>query len=239
MTRFGRRNGTGRVLRRFRPQNSRIGLLEIRPHASYNGYRDLNRFQQTGFLHVDNHLVWKNGYEYHSAVNFTTEGLLLPYEISEGVIVPPGTYRNSELSFYGQTNLGAWISFSASMTTGGFYSGDRVAFTPAMHLRLGEHFNTEFSWNQNNVDLPQGDFVTRVGRLRLSWSFTPEVVLEALLQYNNVDDYFSSNLRFSWLRKANTGFYVVYNDIRGYDRFTGAQPNRSLIIKYSHMFDLF
>jgi hypothetical protein len=54
-----------------------------------------------------------------------------------------------------------------------------------------------------------------------------------------VDDYFSSNVRFSWLRKANTGLYVVYNDIRGYDRFTGEQPNRSLIIKYSHMFDLF
>jgi hypothetical protein len=108
-----------------------------------------------------------------------------------------------------------------------------------MHMRLGEHFNTELSWDQNNVDLPQGDFVTRVGRLRLSWSFTPEVVLEALLQYNNVDDYFSSNLRFSWLRKANTGFYVVYNDIKGHDRYTGAQPDRSLIIKYSHMFDLF
>ncbi len=101
----GYRNGTARVLRRFRPADSRIGLLEIRPHVSYNGYWDMNGFQQTGFLHVDNHLVWKNGYEFHSAVNFTTEGLLLPYEISEGIFVPPGTYRNSELHFYGQTNL--------------------------------------------------------------------------------------------------------------------------------------
>jgi hypothetical protein len=29
------------------------------------------------------------------------------------------------------------------------------------------------------------------------------------------------------------------NDTKGYDRFTGEQPNRSLIVKYTHMFDLF
>jgi hypothetical protein len=114
-----------------------------------------------------------------------------------------------------------------------------VAFTPSMRMRLGEHFTTQLSWSQNNVDLPQGDFTTQVGRLRLSYSFTPQIALEALLQYNNVDDFFSTNLRFSWLRKANTGLYVVLNDINGYDRYTGEQPNRSVIVKYTHMFDLF
>jgi hypothetical protein len=59
------------------------------------------------------------------------------------------------------------------------------------------------------------------------------------LQYNSVDDFFSTNLRFSWLRKANTGLYVVYNDIEGYDHFTGEQPSRNVIVKYTHMFDLF
>jgi hypothetical protein len=235
----GYRNKSARALRRYRPQTSRIGLLEIRPHVSYNGYWNQDGFQQTGFLHVDNHLVWKNGYELHTAVNFTTEGLLRPYEIYPDIFVPPGTYRNSEVHLYAQTNPGAWVSFALSSTIGGFYNGDRVAFSPSMNMRVGEHFSTELSWIQNNVDLPQGDFTTQVGRWRLSWSFTPKVALEALLQYNNVDDYFSSNLRFSWLRKANTGLYVVYNDIRGYDRFTGEQPNRSLIVKYTHMFDLF
>lgn len=235
----GYRNYAANIMRRYRPDNSRIGLLEIRPHASYRGYWTLDGFQENGFLHIDNHLVWKNGYEFHSAVNFTTEGLRLPYEISDGIFVPPGTYRNSEVHLYGQTNEGAWISFSASLTVGGFYNGDRVAFSPSMRMRLGEHFTTEIGWSQNNVDLPQGDFTTQVGRFRLSYSFTPQIALEALLQYNNVDDFFSTNLRFSWLRKANTGLYVVFNDINGHDRYTGEQPDRSLIVKYTHMFDVF
>ena len=235
----GYRNASGRIMRRYRPETSRIGLLEIRPHVSYNGYWDQEGFQETGFLHVDNHLVWRNGYEFHSAVNFTTEGLREPFEISEGIWVPPGSYRNAEVHLYGQTNEGAWISFTLSTTIGGFYSGDRVAFTPGMRMRIGEHFYTEFRWSQNSVELPQGNFTTKVSRLRLSYSFTPKIALEALLQYNNVDDFFSTNLRFSWLRKANTGLYIVFNDIHGYDRFTGAQPDRNLIVKYTHMFDLF
>lgn len=234
----GYRNVSGRVLRRIRPADA-FGLLEIRPHVSYTGYWDPNDFQQTGFLHVDNHLEWRNGYEFHTGINFTTEGLLEPYEISEGVVVPPGTYRNSEVSLVGITNRGAWISFEMHATFGGFYSGDRVALGPAMRMRLGEHFVSELGYSQNDVTLPEGDFVTRLGHLRLSWSFTPRVTLEALFQYNNVDDFFSTNLRFSWLRAANTGLYVVYNDIEGYDRYTGQVPNRSLVVKYTHLFDLF
>jgi len=235
----GYRNGHARILRRYRPQNSRVGLLEIRPHVSYNGYWNFDGFQQTGFLHLDNHLEWRNGYKLYTGINFTTEGLLDPYEISDGIIIPPGTYRNSELVLHGGTDEGAWISFGLTTTFGGFYNGDRVAISSSMQMRLGEKFVTELSWNQNDVELPQGDFVTKVGRLRLSYSFTPKIALEALLQYNNVDDFFSTNLRFSWLRAANTGLYVVFNEVQGYDRYTGEEPNRSLVVKYTHMFDLF
>jgi hypothetical protein len=235
----GYRNTQARVLRRYRPDNSRIGLLELRPHVSYSGYWNQDGFQLSGFLHVDNHMEWRNGYEFHSAVNFTTEGLLKPFEISEGIFVPPGTYRNSEVHLLGHTNQGAWISFEVATTIGGFYSGDRVGVTGSMRMRLGEKFITELAWSRNDVDLPEGDFVTDVGRLRLSYSFTPKVALEALFQYNNVDDFFSTNLRFSWLRAANTGLYIVFNDVEGYDRYTGNEPNRSLTIKYTHMFDLF
>ena len=116
---------------------------------------------------------------------------------------------------------------------------ERVALTPSMVVRLGEKFVGELSWAQNDVDLPEGAFITKVGLFRMAYSFTPKVALEALFQYNNVDDLLSTNLRFSWLRKANTGLYVVFNDINGYDAYTGAQPDRSLIVKYTHMFDVF
>ena len=49
----------------------------------------------------------------------------------------------------------------------------------------------------------------------------------------------SSNIRFGWLQQANTGLFVVYTDSQMIDeRDLGPQTtDRSLIIKFSQMFD--
>ena len=233
----GYENLSVRTLRRIRfaPDSS---LLELRPHFSYTVYDDPQGFRESGFLHVDNHTEWKSGYEVHTGVNFVTKGLQDPFEIYEGVVIPAGTYRNTEAQLVAMTDDSQWLSARITAHIGGFYSGDRVSLSPTVQMRLGEKFVSELGWRQNDVDLPEGDFTTNIGLLRMAWSFTPQVVMEALFQYNDVDDLLSTNLRFSWLRQASTGLYVVFNDIKGYDAFTGEQPDRNLTVKYTHMFDL-
>ena len=233
----GYRNFSTSALRRivFAPESP---LLELRPHYSYTAYLDPGDFKESGFLHIDNHTEWKNGYEVHTGINFVTKGLQDPFEIYEGILVPPGTYRNTELQLVGKTDDSQWISLVVRAWVGGFYSGDRVAISPTVQLRLAEKFVGEFGWQQNDVDLPEGDFTTDIGLFRMAWSFTPKIAVEALFQYNNRDDALATNLRFSWLRKANTGLYLVFNDIQGYDAYPGAQPDRSLIAKYTYLFDL-
>jgi hypothetical protein len=58
-----------------------------------------------------------------------------------------------------------------------------------------------------------------------------------LTQYSEQSDTVSTNLRFSWLQSANTGLYIVYNEID--ERGFGAPPRgREFVIKYSRIFDL-
>ena len=72
----------------------------------------------------------------------------------------------------------------------------------------------------------------------MSYSFTPSVQLQALIQYNERSDQVGTNLRFSWLQNANSGLYLVYNEVD--DRSVGALPTgRELILKYSYIFDVF
>jgi hypothetical protein len=234
----GYENLSLRALRRYRLTDGPWGLLELRPHFSYTAYWDPLSFKESGFLHVDNHTEWKNGSELHTAINWVNKGLQEPFEIYEGVVIPAGTYHTVETHLYAQTDDSKWLSFQMSATIGGFYSGDRVAISPSLRVRWGDKFVSEIGLVQNDVELPEGDFVTRIGRLRLAYSFTPKLGLEALFQYSNVDDFLSSNIRFSWLRKANTGLYLVYNDIEGYDGYSGAQPDRSFIAKYTYLFDI-
>ena len=127
-----------------------------------------------------------------------------------------------------------------STTFGDKFGGDRVLLSPYITYRKGDKFSSSLSVNHYHYDLPVegGDFSVTLSRLRLSYSFTPKILLQLLMQYNDDSETLSTNLRFSWLRTANTGLYLVYNE---YDENgIGALPTgREIILKYSFMFDVF
>jgi hypothetical protein len=206
--------------------------------VSYRGFFKPDGFQESGFLHVDNHLEWKSGWELHTGVNFTHEGVIQAFEIHPGVRVPPGSYDNSEVMLVGITNQGAPLSLEARLTAGGFFGGSRASTTAALRGRLGESLNAYLDYSRNDVSLPEGRFVTNLLKLRLSYSFTPRLYLQALVQYNDVIDNWSTNLRLGWLQTANTGLFVVYNENRDPTPRGVGLRDRSFTVKYSHMFDL-
>ena len=107
-----------------------------------------------------------------------------------------------------------------------------------MSMRVGETFNAQLLWAWNDIDLPGGAFITNLGSLRVSYSFTTRMFVQALLQYNDRADLWSSNVRFGLLSDANTGLFVVYNDIQGLGSARPSGAGRTLTLKYSHLFDL-
>lgn len=245
LRRTGFRNIQLGIFHRYRPHHL-LGLLEIRPHTSYRAFWNFDGFQETGFWHIDSHWEWKNGYEVHTGINFTREGVrdedeedeIDGFEIFPHIVVPRGTYDHAEAAFRFFTNRGAWWSFRLDVTVGGFLGGHRLNVQPSFRFRIGETFNTEFSVEHNNIDLPAGSFVTNLFRARLSYSFTPRLFLQGLLQYNDRDDLWSTNLRFGWLQAANTGLFVAYRETQ--EKINGGFGSRfrSFVVKYSRLFDL-
>ena len=121
---------------------------------------------------------------------------------------------------------------------GGFFGGDRIKSTPSLKVRFGDNFNSEFSYNYNSVNLPQGNFVTYLSRARLTYAFSPKMYLQALLQYNNQSGVSSINWRFIIQQSAGSGLYLVYNQTEDYDGIPLQSKSRSFILKYSQLFDL-
>jgi len=110
--------------------------------------------------------------------------------------------------------------------------------TPELSFRIGDVFNTDLGWTRNDIDLPGGEFTTNLITSRVSYSFTPRIYLQSLLQYNDRADLWSSNIRFGWINQANTGLFVVYNDTQGFDLSPLLRPDRSLTIKFSRLMNL-
>jgi hypothetical protein len=214
--------------------NGKHGLLELRPHFTYRSYWNYSNIQETSYLHLDNHWAWVNGLEIHTGVNFTTESVIQPFEISDDIIVPEATYHHKEAQIVFITNPSKPVYVNLRSVLGGSFGGTRYLNTAIFGLRLGNKFSSEYSLAVNDVQLPAGDFVATVLGARLSYNFTPRMILQSFVQYNSEADLWSVNLRFSLLEQANTGLFVVYNDV-----YTGGGPaNRSLTLKYTRVFDL-
>ena len=213
-------------------------FLELRPHATYNAYWNFDGYQETGRIHLDNHWVFRAGHEFHTGMNLTREGVIAPFEIFPGVSVPVGTYEHSEAQLVAMTNQGAPVSARFRTTFGGFFGGSRVNVSPQVALRLRNTLTADVNWSHNDIDLPWGDFITNLVSSRISYSFTPRIYLQTLLQYNDRADVWSSNVRFGWLNQANTGLFVVYNNTKGLEDSTLLRPDRSLTIKFSRLIDL-
>ncbi len=245
---FMRRGNTNkvdfRILYAYRPTNL-FGLQELRPHMSFQGYWDnTTGFQQNGRWHWDNHWEFKSGHEFHTGVNFTREGIAEEdgdYEIYTGIMVKPGTYNHTEIALVAFTNKGHWWDVNVRLTAGGYYGGTRVNTQPGVGVRTGDKFNISASLNRNDIELPVGSFTTNLIQMKASYAFTPQMFLQGLWQYNDKAQRWSGNLRFGWLRQANTGLYVVLNQggiVDDDGLGIGESDVRSITMKYNRLFDV-
>ena len=226
---------------RFRPENWG-SLQELRPHMNFRGYWDFDGNQQTGYLHVDNHWEFNSGMEIHSGMNFTQEGVFEPFEIVDGVTVPVGDYEHEEVQLVYWSNQSAPFSVNFQTRIGGFFGGDRENLDSTIRYRVGEKFSSELTWSHSNIDLPVpgGDFEVDLARLRMTYSFSPSMSIQTLVQYNKRDDVVSTNLRFAWLQSANSGLYIVYNEVDENNMLFAPRENaQQFAIKYSRILNIF
>ncbi len=222
------------ILHHMRPKRENSKILEYRPHISYRGYWNFEGFQETGFLHIDNHWEYKSGLEFHTGINFTTEGVVEAFEISDGVIVQPGTYNHAESQLIFFTNRSKPVSVNIRSVMGGSFGGSRYLNSATLSLRRGDKFNADFTYQYNQFNLPVGDFSANIFRSQITYAFTPTMFVQGLIQNNTSRKLWAANIRFSWLQRANTGLFVVYN----HNLQDGSPLNNSIIIKYTRIFDL-
>ncbi len=210
-------------------------IFEVRPHISYRSYFDFSDRLVSSFLHVDNHWVWPSGFEIHTGINFTRENVLSAFAIT-GVTVPNRDYEHSEFQFVLQTNPNKGVNFYNRSIIGGYYGGRRVQLGNRINLRIGDKFNTYMGINYNYLSLENGEVNAFISSTRLSYSFTPQVFLQSLVQYNNVTNITSVNARFGWLKTANTGLFVVLNLVKDTD-WNDPLNTQTLSVKYTYQLD--
>ena len=145
---------------------------------------------------------------------FTTmyeEQLTNPFEISDGVIIPPGRYEWDRYCMRGGTGQHRVLRFNGFACNGEFYDGDRETVSGNLTWRPSKHFRIAAGYRIDWVELPYGDFETSLATLRADIAFTPRWYWENFVQYDDVSDNLGINSIMRWIPRAGREFVLVFN----------------------------
>jgi hypothetical protein len=158
-------------------------------------------------IELENRLGDKLALEHHAL----QEQLLEPFEMSQGVPLPVGHYSFQTTRISGETADQRKVWASAAYQDGDFYGGSRTEIMGEINWRPAARLRTSLGYTFNDIELPQGDFVTRLVTLRTDVAFSSKLSWVTRIQYDNVSELMGVNLRLHWIPEAGREAFLVLN----------------------------
>jgi hypothetical protein len=143
--------------------------------------------------------------------NFQQEALETPFEISPGISIPIGEYSFSNVGVEYQASRFRKVSGSIAYFSGDFFGGTRDRVFGQVRWQPSPRFAANVGYSLNYVELPQGDFVTRLVTLGLDAVFSSTLSWVNLIQYDNVSETMGISSRLHWIPEAGREMYFVIN----------------------------
>ena len=135
-----------------------------------------------------------------------------------------------------ETDHSRALSLSARITHGDFWRGAQKNVQTSVLYRPNHRlfFDVGLQVTDITLDQPAASFVTTLVNWRSGYSFTTNMFLDALVQYRNDVQQFSSNIRFNLIHHPLSDFFIVYNEQQYTDGRVAA--GRGVVVKYTHLF---
>jgi hypothetical protein len=139
------------------------------------------------------------------------ENLLAPFEISPGITVPAGEYSFADTEISVETGQQRKLDINVSFRSGEFFDGDIISAVTKVGWRPSIHFRGALSLEFDDVDLPQGKFITRLITSEFDVVFSSTLSWVNLIQYDNVSDSIGISSRLHWNPQAGRNAFLVLN----------------------------
>ncbi len=140
------------------------------------------------------------------------ENLTAPFEISPGIVIPPGSYQFTRWRFEAQSSPHRTLQGGTTTWFGTFYDGhltqqeNYVRFTPP-----GAHWQAEIDLENDFAHLREGNFVQRLWQLKGAYAWNPNLVLSTFVQYDTESQNVGTNTRLRWTIRPGNDLFIVWN----------------------------
>jgi hypothetical protein len=132
-------------------------------------------------------------------------------EPGKEVVIQPGSYEFNEQEISLSTAGQREFSGGVSLRSGEFFNGDRVNVGTDFSWNQSRYFRMTVSYDWNDIDLPQGEFITRLASLNTQVAFSSTLYWITLAQYDNISEELGINTRLQWIPRAGQEGFIVLN----------------------------
>jgi len=140
------------------------------------------------------------------------EALTEPFEIVRGVTLPLGRYRFDRYGFEAQSSDARPWRIGNVVQLGDFYTGHLTQTQPFVNwTTLEGQLRFELSNETDFGYLPQGNFIQRLYRLKVAYSFNPNLELSSFAQYDSSIGHTGINARLHWIISPGRDFFLLFN----------------------------
>jgi len=140
------------------------------------------------------------------------ETLLVPFEVSPGVVIPPGDYQFTRWRVEAQSSPHRPLQFGTTTWFGQFYDG---------HLTQQENYlkwttlrgraQLQFTTENDFAHMPEGNFVQRLWQAQAAYAWSPKLILSSFIQYDTDSHNVGTNTRLRWTIRPGNDLFVVWN----------------------------
>jgi len=198
------------------PRPGKYGIMKINTGGMIDFVTDMSNklLTRDGFIKIAE-FEFISGEKAEYALSNTFEYLDEDFEIfpKDSITIPQGTYtfwqQGVELSTAARRNF--WVAMEVNW--GDFFDGRRTQFDLRSGLKAGVPFFFGLEYEQNNVSLQEGSFVTRVYRINADVYFNPDISISNYIQYDNVNENWGWQSRFRWILKPGNEIFLVWNSL--------------------------
>ena len=164
----------------------------------------------------------ESGEHLEGNVVFRFERLDEPFEITKGVIIPPGKYHFTRFRLEAQSSSHRPWRIGSTLWFGTFYSGHLTQWESFINLSTFHgHLQLEFQMENDFIHLPEGHAIQRLWQVRFVYAFTPDLILSSYIQYDTESRNLGTNTRLRWTLQPGNDIFIIWN--HGWERPIGAR----------------
>jgi Domain of unknown function (DUF5916) len=145
--------------------------------------------------------------------NFIWQGERLdePFEISNGVTIPTGSYEWMRYRFEIQTAEKRKIRGIVTWGFGDFYDGTLNRIEYDTFWNPSGLLSFEFLGEHDHGVMNEGDFTEDLVGTRVGVNLSPDLQVSSFLQYDTGGKSFGTNTRMRWTIRPTIDLFVIYN----------------------------